>query len=88
MIVENNTSDFTIGVILSLLEDGKLQPVAFDSRKMDKCEINYEIHDKEILAMILVFKVWRRYLEGAYQIITVYSDRNNLEYFTTMKVLN
>jgi hypothetical protein len=87
-IVETDASDFAIGAILSQLEDGKLQPVAFHSRKMDKCEINYEIHDKEMLAIISAFKEWRRYLEGAYQTVTVYTDHKNLEYFATTKVLN
>jgi hypothetical protein len=34
------------------------------------------------------FKIWRRYLEGAIHTIQVYSDQQNLEYFTTTKVLN
>jgi len=51
-------------------------------------EINYEIHDKELLAIADFFKHWRRYLEGAKHQVQVFSDHQNLEYFTTTKVLN
>jgi hypothetical protein len=40
------------------------------------------------LAIVDCFKVWRRYLEGAMHAMQVYSDHQNLEYFTTIKVLN
>src|SRR5690606_28675751 len=51
-------------------------------------EINYEIHDKELLAIVDSFKVWRRYCEGAMHTVQVFSDHQNLEYFTTTKVLH
>jgi hypothetical protein len=34
------------------------------------------------------FKIWRRYLEGAHLTVLVYTDHQNLEHFTTTKVLN
>jgi len=55
---------------------------------MDKAEINYEIHDNEMLAVVSAFKEWRRYLKGARFQIIVYTDHKNLEYFATTKVLN
>ena len=55
---------------------------------MDKPEINYEIHDKEMLAIIAAYKQWRRYLERAAHLVMVYTDYKNQEYFTTSKVLN
>ena len=51
-------------------------------------EINYKIHDKELLAIVDAFKHWRRYCERAVHQIQVSSDHENLEYFTTTKVLN
>ena len=54
--METNTSDFSLGVILLQLGDGeKLHPVAFDSRKFSTAEINYKIHDKELLAIVDFF---------------------------------
>jgi hypothetical protein len=88
-IIETDASDFTLGAILSQKDDeGRLHPIAFHSRKFQPAEINYEVHDKELLAIIDSFKVWRRYLEGALCTVMVYSDHENLEYFTTTKVLN
>ena len=56
-IIETDASDFAIGAVLSQLSaDRRLHPVAFHSRKMDKAEVNYEIHDKEMLAVVTAFK--------------------------------
>ena len=62
--------------------------MAFYSHKFQPAEINYEIHDKELLAMVEAFKLWRRYCEGATHQVQVFSDHQNLKYFTSMKVLN
>ena len=89
MIIETDASDFAIGAILSQQdEESRLHPVAFHSRKFQPAEINYEIHDKELLAVVATFKHWRRYCEGATHQVQLYSDHQNLEYFTTTKVLN
>jgi hypothetical protein len=88
-IVETDASDFTLGGTLSqIAEDKKLHPNAFHSRKFSPAEINYEIHDKELLAIVDSFKTWRRYLEGSLHMVLVYTDHKNLEYFMTTKVLN
>jgi hypothetical protein len=55
---------------------------------MDKAEINYDIHDKELLAIVAALKEWRQYLEGAHHQIQIYTDHKNLKYFTTTKILN
>ena len=78
-IIECDASDFAIGAILLQKIDGRLHPVAFHSRKMNKHEINYDIHDKELLAITSAFKEWPRYLEGARHKIIVYTDHRGLE---------
>jgi hypothetical protein len=55
---------------------------------MTATDLNYDIHNKEILAIVSAFKEWRRSLEAAEYPISVFSDHMNLEYFTTAKVLN
>ena len=82
-VMETDASDFAIGAVLSQQVEGRLHPVAFHSRKMDKAKINYDIHDKEMLAVVSAFKEWRRYLEGARFQIIVYTDHKNLEYFNS-----
>jgi len=89
VIIETDASDFAIGAVLSQRDDeGRLHPVAFHSRKFQPAEINYEVHDKELLAVVDAFKHWKRYCEGAAHQVQVFSDHENLEYFTTTKVLN
>jgi len=89
VIIETDASDCAIGAVLSQPDDeNRLHPVAFHSRKFQPVEIKYEIHDKELLAIVDAFKHWRRYCEGATHQIQVFSDHQNLEYFTTTKVLN
>ncbi|KAJ2984544.1 hypothetical protein NUW58_g6005 [Xylaria curta] len=88
-IVETDASDFALGGILSQEgTDGKLHPVAFHSRKLLPTEMNYEIHDKELLAIVDCLLKWKQYLEGAKHRIEIYSDHQNLAYFTVAKVLN
>ena len=53
MRVKVNASDYATGGVLSLKgEDGKWRPVAFISKSLNATEQNYEIHDKEMLAVI------------------------------------
>ena len=77
-IVECDPSDFAISAIFSQIVDGPLYPVAFYSQKISKHEINYEIHDKELLSITSAFKEWRRYLGGIRHKIVVYTDHRGL----------
>jgi len=56
--VEADSSDFDTGAVLSqqLTTDGKWHPVAFYSKFLSSVEWNYEIHDKEMLAIIHVLE--------------------------------
>jgi len=51
-------------------------------------EQNYEIHDKEMLAIIWALEEWRHFLEGATHLVEIWTDHKNLEYFMTAKKLN
>jgi hypothetical protein len=56
-IVETDASDFALQATLSqICDDKKLHPNAFNSRKFSPAEINYEIHDKELLTIVNSFK--------------------------------
>jgi len=86
-IIETDASDFAIACIISQKDDSNiLHPIAFYSRKLTPAEVNYEIYDKEMLAIITAFKQWRAYLEGSLHQITVLTDHRNLEWFTDTKI--
>src|SRR5438270_11883155 len=87
--IEIDASDKALKACLSQPDDkGKLQPIAIHSRKFTPAELNYDIHDKELLAIVDTFQTWRVYLEGAEHQVMVYSDHKNLLAFTTTKMLN
>jgi hypothetical protein len=86
--VETDASDAALGACLSQPgPSGKLQPVAYHSRKMTGPELRYDVGDKELLAIVDAYKAWRVYLEGPKHQVTVYTDHENLQRFTTTKQL-
>jgi CRISPR/Cas system CMR-associated protein Cmr5 small subunit len=89
VILETDASDHVSAGVLSQHDDnGVLHPVAFFSKKHSSTECNYEIYDKELLAIIRCFEEWRPELEGAASPIQVITDHRNLEYFMSTKLLN
>lgn len=87
VIVETDASDYALEAILSIcLEDG-VHPVAFYSQTFTPPELNYDVHDKELLAIFEAFRTWRHYLEGTPSPVDVITGHKNLEYFSTMKLL-
>jgi len=69
-------------------EDEKWHPVAFLSKSLSPVKRNYEIHDKEMLAIIRALQEWRHFIEGAEHQCEIWTDHKNLEYFMTAKQLN
>ena len=62
-IVEADASDFATGAVLSQKQDdGKIHPIAFMSKSLNDAERNYEIYDKELLAVIRALEEWRHCL--------------------------
>ena len=89
MRIEADTSDYTMGGILLVKgENGKWRPVAFISKSLSPAEKNYEIHDKEMLAVIRCLEDWRHYLEGTKKEFKIWTDHKNLQYFMSSQKLN
>ena len=88
LIVETDVSDYALAAMLFIVnEENEVHPVAFHSRTFTIAELNYDTHDKELLAIFEAFKIWQHYLEGLAYSIDVVMDHKNLEYFSTTKVL-
>ena len=88
MIVKTDALDYALAVIIShQLPDGEIHPIAFHSHPFNSAELNYDTHDKELLAIFEAFKHWWQYLEGSGSPIDVVTNHKNLEYFATTKIL-
>ncbi|SJL06600.1 uncharacterized protein ARMOST_09942 [Armillaria ostoyae] len=86
--VEADTSNGAVGAVLSQEQEGKWRPVAFMSKALTATECNYEIYDKELLAIMLALSEWRHYLMGAVKDIEIWTDHQNLQYFRKPQKLN
>ena len=73
-VVETDTSDYPLGGILLQFQEKGLHPVTFHSHKLNSAERNYDIHNKELLAILAAFLEWKHYLQGTEKPITVYTD--------------
>ena len=88
LVVKTDVSDYALAAILSIMtKDNEIYPIAFHSQMFSAPELNYNVHDKELLAIFEAFKIWRHYLEGSASPIDVVIDHKNLEYFLTTKIL-
>ena len=89
MRMEVDTLDYATGGVLSReCEDRLWRPVAFLSKSLNEMERNYEIHNKEMLAIIQGLESWRHLLEGVQSKFEIWIDHKNLEYFMKAQKLN
>jgi hypothetical protein len=79
-VLEADASDYAVGAVISQRdpESGRLHPISFHSRKFNSAELNYEIYDKEMLAIVEIMNRYRHYFEGLGQTTTIFSDHRNL----------
>jgi hypothetical protein len=88
IILETDASDFAISGILSQEHPDGVHPVGFMSRKLKQAELNYDTHDKEMLAIIESLKAWRHFCMETTKPVQILTDHNNLKYFMSTKTLN
>lgn len=89
-VVEVDASDSGVGDVLSQFSetDHKTHPCAFFSRRLTPAERNYDVGDRELLAVKLALEEWRHWLEGASHPVLVWTDHRNLSYLKSAKRLN
>ena len=76
------------GIISQIEDDGFLRRIAFCSKSMSKGECNYDVHDKELLAIIQALEDWRRYVKGSRQQAKILTDYKNLVPYMIKEKLN
>jgi len=88
VIVETDMSDHTLVAIIPIHTRQDIHPIAFHSRAFNSTKLNYDIYDKELLAIFEAFKKWRYYLEGTITPVEVFTNHKNLAYFCKSKTLS
>jgi hypothetical protein len=87
--LEVDTSQFALGAILYQKDDmGKLRPMAYHSETFNEVERGYDIHDRELLAVVKGLENWRHLLLGAKHETTIYTDHANLQYYRQPQKIN
>jgi RNase H-like domain found in reverse transcriptase len=88
-VIETNASNYALAAILSQVEsNGEIHLVTFLSWTLSNTELNYDTHNKELIAIYEAFKAWRHYFKGTEALIDVVTDHKNLEYFCTTRILS
>ena len=80
--VYTDASKFCLGCVL--MQNRRV--IAYASRQLKPCEVNYPTHDLELGAIVHALKIWRHYLYGAS--FKVFSDHKSLKYIFTQRELN
>ena len=88
MIVKTNAFDHALAAIISICTGQDIHPITFHSRVFSSTKLNYDIHDKELLAIFKAFKKWHYYLKGTITPVEVFTDHKNLTYFCELKALS
>ncbi len=80
--MEVDASSFAIGATLSQEDEShRWHPVAYFSETLSEAERNYNIYDRELLAIIKSLRHWRTYLVGTPHQTIIHTDHANLLYW-------
>jgi hypothetical protein len=81
-VLKTDASKYATGAVLMQHDSNRdLKPCGYMSKALAPPEKNYQIYDREMLAVFRGFKGWRHYLLGAKFPVTVWCDHKNLLYF-------
>ena len=86
--LEVDTLGYALGGVLSQLQDDKWHSVAFILHTMMDAELNYDIYDKKLLAIMYALKEWHPYLLDTHETFEIWTDHKNLSYFRIVQDLN
>ncbi|MBW0574996.1 hypothetical protein O181_114711 [Austropuccinia psidii MF-1] len=83
----DHASNYALGAVLSQVSDSGKHPIALDRRKLVPAELNYKIHDRELLGIVWALKRWRAFLLSLSSPFEVLTNHSSLQYFMSSKVL-
>ncbi|MBW0505157.1 hypothetical protein O181_044872 [Austropuccinia psidii MF-1] len=85
--LETNASDYALVVLLSKVSDSGKHPIEFDTLKCFPVDLNYGIHDEELLGIVWALNHWRAFLISLSSSLEVITDHSSLKYFMYSKIL-
>ncbi|MBW0475811.1 hypothetical protein O181_015526 [Austropuccinia psidii MF-1] len=85
--LKTDASDYSLGAVLSQISDSGKHPIEFDSCKLLPAELNYVIHDKELLGIVFALKHWRALLLSLLSSFKVLTNHSSLQYLMSSKLL-
>jgi len=87
--IETDALDLCKAGILSQYEpDRRWHPLLYYNKRFLPAELNYDVHDKEMVVIVNFFQEWRHFLMRVPEEIVVFTNHKNLEYFNTTQLLN
>ena len=82
-ILSVDSSEYSIGFVLSQEQDGKVHPICFGGRALREFELKWHITDKEGLALVEGIQHYKHYL--ANKKFIVYTDNVSVKYLQKIK---
>ena len=80
--IESEAAKYASGAVLTQLDsNGDRHPMGFISKTFSPTKRNYEIYDRELLAIIRALEEWRHYIQGSPNTTVIFSDHKNLTYY-------
>jgi hypothetical protein len=86
--IEVDSSGYANGRVLYQWQNDKWVTIAFQSTVLGPAERNYGIEDRELLAIVVALKDWRRYLLSTDKLFEIWTDHANLQYFKDPQKVN
>lgn len=84
-LVYCDASNLSIGIALNQKQNGKIVPIAFNSRRFSSSQLNWHTYRKELEAVIWALKAFKNYL--LYRPFILFSDHRPLSYIHSSKNL-
>jgi hypothetical protein len=86
--LEANASAYAVGATLLQRQDSIWKPITFMSKALSPTQWNYEIYNRELLAIMIPLEDFRRYLINVVSPFEIWTDHTNLQYFKKLQKLN
>ena len=85
-VVTTDASEVSVGAILQQNFGKGLQPICYDSRKLNPAECRYSAYERELLGIVWAVGKWRHYLAGAH--FTIQTDHDSLKNLPNQPAVN